>query len=239
MALYGRPQALRLDHGPALTAQVFVDWCDRNGIARLYIQPGKPVQNACIERFNRTFREEVLDAYLLVSTPEVQELSDAWRITYNEHRLKIVCVNRDLELIATIEALRLLGTKAEQVVRAFDELARAAAAELRTEVVLAQRNATLRGRIDHQAAVPNLIRPHVLVFVEEEDRHLGGIKQFVNLAAPPTLRLFCPAVITGLADPMRLVGKQQIEAHRLGMAKAPIPHDCTMPLLGLKWPERT
>ena len=86
VALYGRPQALRLDHGPELTAQVFVDWCERNGIAQLYIQPGKPVQNACIERFNRTFREEVLDAYLLVSTPEVQELSDAWRITYNEHR---------------------------------------------------------------------------------------------------------------------------------------------------------
>ena len=44
------------------------------------------VQNAFIEGFNRTFREEVLDAYLLVSTPEVQELSDAWLITYNEHR---------------------------------------------------------------------------------------------------------------------------------------------------------
>ena len=84
VALYGRPQALRLDNGPELTAQVVVDWCER--IARLYIQPGKPVQNACIERLNRTFREEVLDACLLVSTPEVQELSDAWRITYNEHR---------------------------------------------------------------------------------------------------------------------------------------------------------
>ena len=54
VALYGRPQALRLDNGPELTAQVFVNWCDRHGIARYYIQPGKPVQNAFIERFNRT-----------------------------------------------------------------------------------------------------------------------------------------------------------------------------------------
>ena len=65
---------------------MFVDWCDRHGIARLYIQPGKPVQNAFIERFNRTFREEVLDAFLWVCTQEVQQQSDAWLITYNEHR---------------------------------------------------------------------------------------------------------------------------------------------------------
>ena len=86
VALYGCPQALRLDNGPELTAQVFVDWCDRHGLARLYIQPGKPVQNACIERFNRTFREEVLDAVLWVCTQDVQQQSDAWLITYNEHR---------------------------------------------------------------------------------------------------------------------------------------------------------
>ena len=85
-ALYGCPQALRLDNGPELTAQVFVDWCDRHGIVRLYIQPGKSVQSAFIARFNRTYREEVLDAYLFASTPEVQEVSDAWLITYNEHR---------------------------------------------------------------------------------------------------------------------------------------------------------
>ena len=51
-----------------------------------YIEPGKPVQNAFIERFNRTYREEVLNAYLFHSTQEAQALSDAWLVEYNEHR---------------------------------------------------------------------------------------------------------------------------------------------------------
>ena len=44
------------------------------------------MQNAFIERFNRTYREEVLDAYLFHSTQEAQAISDAWLIAYNEHR---------------------------------------------------------------------------------------------------------------------------------------------------------
>jgi putative transposase len=86
VALYGRPMALRLDNGPELTAQVFTEWCQQRGIGLQYIQPGKPVQNAFIERFNRTYREEVLNAYLFHSTAEAQQLSDAWLVDYNERR---------------------------------------------------------------------------------------------------------------------------------------------------------
>jgi putative transposase len=86
IALYGRPAALRLDNGPELTAHAFTAWCAQRGIGLLYIQPGKPVQNAFIERFNRTYREEVLDAYLFHSTDEAQRLSDAWLVDYNERR---------------------------------------------------------------------------------------------------------------------------------------------------------
>jgi putative transposase len=84
--LYGPPQALRLDNGPELTAQVFTDWCQQHAIALRYIQPGKPDQNAFIERFNRTYREEVLDAYVFESIWEVQELTDDWLPTYNDDR---------------------------------------------------------------------------------------------------------------------------------------------------------
>ena len=86
IALYGTPNQLRLDNGPELTAQVLTDWCAQHGIGLAYIQPGKPVQNAFIERFNRTYREEVLDAYLFHSTQEAQAISDAWLVSYNEHR---------------------------------------------------------------------------------------------------------------------------------------------------------
>jgi putative transposase len=63
-----------------------VDWCGAQRIGIGYIQPGKPDQNAFIERFNRTFREEVLDAYLFDSLEQVQEITDAWLVTYNTER---------------------------------------------------------------------------------------------------------------------------------------------------------
>ena len=86
VALYGRPDRLRLDNGPELTSQVLTEWCAQRGIGLQYIQPGKPVQNAFMERFNRTYREEVLNAYLFHSTHEAQQLSDAWLVDYNERR---------------------------------------------------------------------------------------------------------------------------------------------------------
>ena len=51
-----------------------------------YIQPDKPNQNAFIERFNRTYREEVLNAHLFASISQVQQLTDDWLREYNEQR---------------------------------------------------------------------------------------------------------------------------------------------------------
>jgi len=86
VAIYGRPQALRVDNGPEFTAEIFTAWCAAHDIALLYIQPGKPDQNAFIERFNRTYREEVLDAYIFVSVSEAQAVTDEWLPTYNDDR---------------------------------------------------------------------------------------------------------------------------------------------------------
>jgi hypothetical protein len=44
------------------------------------------MQNAYIERFNRTFREEVLDAYLLDDLEQAQEMANDWLKSYNEQR---------------------------------------------------------------------------------------------------------------------------------------------------------
>jgi putative transposase len=52
----------------------------------LYIEPGKPNQNAFVERFNRSFREEVLDANLFNALAHVQAIADDWLADYNEYR---------------------------------------------------------------------------------------------------------------------------------------------------------
>lgn len=81
----GKPRAFRLDNGPEFTSKVFVDYCHLNEIEIKYIQPGKPVQNALIERFNRLYREDVLDAYLFKNLQEVTEITLEWNMDYNEN----------------------------------------------------------------------------------------------------------------------------------------------------------
>jgi putative transposase len=86
VTLHGRPTAVRVDNGPEFLAQPFVDWAAAHGVAIHYIQPGKPDQNAFIERFNRSYRTEVLDAHLFDSPADLQALTDTWLRTYNHER---------------------------------------------------------------------------------------------------------------------------------------------------------
>ena len=78
-----KPKQIRVDNGPEFTSKVFTGWCSKNEIAIKYIQPGKPMQNAFIERLNRTFREDVLDAYQFETLEELRILSDEWQYHYN------------------------------------------------------------------------------------------------------------------------------------------------------------
>jgi putative transposase len=84
--MHGAPAAIRCDNGPEFTSGTFSSWCEERKIAVRYIQPGKPDQNAYIERLNRTFRDDVLDAWVFQSVAEVQDLSDEWLADYNENR---------------------------------------------------------------------------------------------------------------------------------------------------------
>jgi len=86
VALHGRSTAVRVDNGPECTAQPFVDWCAEHGVSTHYIQPGKPDQNAYIERCNRSYRIEGLNAHLFASIAELRAATDQWLGVYNRER---------------------------------------------------------------------------------------------------------------------------------------------------------
>ena len=96
----GKPKAIRTDSGPEFTSTVFTNWCHKHRIEIRYIQPGKPVQNAFIERFNRSYRTEVLDARIFNNLVEVKEITQEWMEHYNYHR-----PHESLENLSPIEYL--------------------------------------------------------------------------------------------------------------------------------------
>jgi putative transposase len=61
-------------------------WADEHQIILAHIQPGKPAQNVYIERFNRTFREDILDAYVFDTLSEVRDIAEQWLEKYNAIR---------------------------------------------------------------------------------------------------------------------------------------------------------
>lgn len=82
----GKPAALRCDNGPEYISGTLVNWANQHQITLLYIQPGKPTQNAYIERFNRTARHEWLDMHHFDSVEQAQQLATEWQWQYNNER---------------------------------------------------------------------------------------------------------------------------------------------------------
>lgn len=83
---HGKPLGIRTDNGPEFISLLFQDWLDDNDIEWIKIQKGKPQQNAIVERFNRTYREDVLDANLFFSLQHVEEVTRLWKEAYNTER---------------------------------------------------------------------------------------------------------------------------------------------------------
>jgi len=82
----GQPVMIRCDNGPEYISNTLQAWAAQHGIRIEYIQPGKPQQNAYIERYNRTVRYDWLGQYLFDSIAEVQEFATRWLWTYNHER---------------------------------------------------------------------------------------------------------------------------------------------------------
>ena len=77
---------IRADNGPEFTSKDFELWAKDRAITIQFIQPGKPTQNGYIARFNRLYREAVLDAHLFFNLYEVKQLTSEWIEEYNERR---------------------------------------------------------------------------------------------------------------------------------------------------------
>ena len=82
----GKPRMIRCDNGPEYISQQLIDWTQKQNIQLQYIQPGKPQQNAYVERFNRTVRHEWLDQHLFESIAHAQETATRWLWIYNNER---------------------------------------------------------------------------------------------------------------------------------------------------------
>ena len=82
----GYPDKLRCDNGPEFISIALAGWAEDHGVHLDFIKPGKPTQNSYVERFNRTYRDEILDLYLFSSLSEVRDLTNAWIRKYNEDR---------------------------------------------------------------------------------------------------------------------------------------------------------
>lgn len=75
-----------MDNGPEFISSTLADWAEKHQVALEFIKPGKPTQNSFIERFNRTYRTEILDMYAFKNLQEVRELTENWIKEYNDER---------------------------------------------------------------------------------------------------------------------------------------------------------
>jgi putative transposase len=82
----GKPEVIRCDNGPEYISAAIQTWAQEWGIRLEYIQPGKPQQNAYVERFNRTVRYEWLSQYYWTDLAEVQDFATKWMWSYNHDR---------------------------------------------------------------------------------------------------------------------------------------------------------
>jgi len=82
----GLPEEILTDNGPEFTSCALSEWAYDKSIHHIFIDPGKPVQNAYIESFNGKFREECLDSHWFKSLSDARMIIESWRIDYNTNR---------------------------------------------------------------------------------------------------------------------------------------------------------
>ena len=82
----GRPERIRVDNGPEFISKVLDNWSYQNNIKLEFSRPGKPVDNAFIESFNGSLRDECLNTNWFLSIEDARNKLEVWRRDYNEFR---------------------------------------------------------------------------------------------------------------------------------------------------------
>ena len=81
-----KPMRIRMDNGPEFIAKITASWSEMHEIEFTYIQPGKPTQNAFIERFNGSYRRGVLNKHIFEDIDQVRDQTETWMQDYNHKR---------------------------------------------------------------------------------------------------------------------------------------------------------
>ena len=82
----GLPEILVSDNGSEFTSRAFDAWAYARGVKLSYIQPGKPMQNAYLESFNGSVRDECLNLHWFGSLADAREVIEEYRQDYNQVR---------------------------------------------------------------------------------------------------------------------------------------------------------
>lgn len=86
IAYRGTPHFIRVDNGPEFISTHLELWCTQHQITLDFIRPGKPTENARVERLNGSMRRELLDCHIFTSLSEVRDMVQEWMIDYNHYR---------------------------------------------------------------------------------------------------------------------------------------------------------
>ncbi len=106
----GCPCQLVIDNGPEFTGRALDQWAYAHGVELVFIEPGKPQQNAYIESFNGKFRDECLNEHWFLSVPDARAITQGFRWTYNHDRPHSALGNRtptEFAAQAALPSLRL------------------------------------------------------------------------------------------------------------------------------------
>ena len=83
---HGVPARLQRDNGSEFISKVLDRWAYDHGVVMDFSRPGKPTDNALVESFNGSLRDECLNVNWFLSMEDARQKIEAWRIEYNEFR---------------------------------------------------------------------------------------------------------------------------------------------------------